>query len=339
MAGTLSKDQIEDLIVYCGSTPGMWKGEEVSFCCPVHGERNPSCGINAEMGVFNCFACGAKGNLARFLYMSRPDDFGYDNRTPDSERRTWWRAEISAWQFLSERYGLDSTRLSKSKDVRRFEDAVSKDPWKKESIPLWKIAPFHSGVATYEYFYRRGFTESDVRKFMVGYDADSKTVTVPVFWEDGKLAGVIGRYVHPRAKNERFKIYDHFRRSNTLFPLNYYFPDGGSMILVEGQFDAMRLHSLGYRNALSIMTDHLSRRQSEMIPRLCRSVIYIGDNDERGRDAREKNRFLLGKSVDFRVVDFPSEGKDVCDWDEGTVKEVVASAHSVGNRSIRRYYE
>ena len=55
MGMTLSKEQIEDLIVYCGSRPTLWRDEDMLINCPVHGESNPSCGISADKQCFHCF--------------------------------------------------------------------------------------------------------------------------------------------------------------------------------------------------------------------------------------------------------------------------------------------
>lgn len=62
-----TKEQIEDLLVNVLDTPVMkdWKGSKIQFCCTIHGEKNPSCGIdidycpdgepNLHGQVFNCF--------------------------------------------------------------------------------------------------------------------------------------------------------------------------------------------------------------------------------------------------------------------------------------------
>ena len=342
MSTTLTKEQIEDLIEYCGSNPTVWKGDEMSFCCPVHGETHPSCGVNSELQQFHCFACGAGGSLSRMLYMSLPDEFGYDNSTPDTERMTWGRADRSAREFMRDRYSLEYKVLgenSKTLNIKRWDEVNSPASMsdKRVALPLWKIAPFHSGKKTYGYFFDRGFTEDDMKKFMIGYDDVSRTVTIPVFYEDRVLAGVIGRYIDKgRKKNERYKIYGGFNRSKLLYPVDKYEDIGGTVILVEGQFDAIRMHSLGYRNTLSSMTDHLSSAQCTWITEHCDVVIYIGDNDKRGLEAREKNYEKLKGGVMFLSVDYPDHGKDVCNWSEEEILYMVTHAHLYGLSSIRR---
>lgn len=40
---------------------------ELNFLCPFHHETHPSFNINLESGLYNCFSCGEKGNIYKFL--------------------------------------------------------------------------------------------------------------------------------------------------------------------------------------------------------------------------------------------------------------------------------
>ncbi len=341
MGMSLSKEQIEDLVQYCGSKPTQWRDEDMLICCPVHGESNPSCGVSAEKQIFHCFACGASGSFAKFLYLSLPDEFGYDPSTDDTIKKTWFKADRKARQFLKDRYELEYRELGKRvRSVKRFEDLrknVIELEESEKTIPIWKIAPYQSGKSTYKYFFDRGFDKSDMKKFMIGYDDVNKTITIPVFNQENKLVGVIGRYISKnRKKNQRYKIYDHFNRSNFLYPLPHFKVIDDTIILVEGQFDAIWCHKNDLENTLSIMTDLLSEEQADFIESHCSRVIYIGDNDERGLEARDKNREILKGRVEFFVVDYPNHGKDPCDWSYDELHTMIDNAHSIVNRKLRR---
>src|SRR5690348_4655303 len=41
-------------------------GEQLAILCPFHRESRPSCKIRPDKKIFNCFACGAKGNVLEF---------------------------------------------------------------------------------------------------------------------------------------------------------------------------------------------------------------------------------------------------------------------------------
>ena len=42
-------------------------GVERSVLCPFHNERKPSCKIELERKIFQCFGCGTKGNILEFV--------------------------------------------------------------------------------------------------------------------------------------------------------------------------------------------------------------------------------------------------------------------------------
>lgn len=319
-----TQEQITDLLDnVLGVKHRQWKRDTIMLCCPIHVESHESCGINIDfvpedsnesLCIFNCLACHASGNMSWLLFKSLPDDF---------------KNLKQADAFLSERYGVDvnSTLDLKGLKLKRYEDH-QKLPPEREVIPLSKIAPFKSGKETYEYFYSRGFTSQVVKDFMIGRDLENETVTVPIFYEDRKLAGVIGRFIdQSRPHNERFKIYD-FKKGNLLFPLDHFKNNGkNEIILVEGLFDAIRMHQLGYHNTLTTFTNSITRLQAKQVRERADKIILMCDNDAMGRIGEAKIRKALS-DLTIRSVVYPPLGKDPCDWTEEEIREMMN--HTVG---------
>lgn len=325
MISRLNKEQIEDLVTYCGSSPTRWRSSDMQICCPVHGESNPSMGVSEELQMCNCFSCGFHGDFAWLLFKSRPDDF---------------KTLKSARDFLKDRYELEYRELAeKTKTIKRYEDTLNNTYLNRDNrhiIPMYKIAPFMSGKETYKYYFDRGFDKEDMQNFMIGRDIESETVTIPAFYEDGELAGVIGRYISSkRKKNERYKIYD-FPRGEIMYPMNLYSPDNGVMILVEGMFDAQMMHKYGYHNTLAKMGVELTKEQAEIVCENCHTLIYLNDNDDRGFEGRERDKKYLGNRVKFLIVDYPEYGKDPCDWSKEDIDYMISNAHSPIKRKLRR---
>ena len=319
----IDKDQIEDLIILCGSSPTFWRQNDMLVCCPVHGESNPSMGVSADKQVCHCFSCGFKGSFSWLLYKSRDDMF---------------KSFAQAEEFFEDRYELEHHKVSsKLLNIPRYEDTreVHKST-KDEPLPMYTIAPFKSGKETYKYFYDRGFTKEDVQKFMIGRDLDSKTVTIPIFNKDGSLAGVIGRYISKKRKhNERFRVYS-FERGKLLYPLDKVNVSKGFIIIIEGCFDAIKMYKVGYDNSLALMSNNMTEVQADIIADLGCTVIYVGDNDSRGLEAKEENiKMLKERDVKVLTVDYPKEGKDPCDWSKREIDKMIKSAHTT-RRSIKR---
>ena len=334
-----TKEQIEDLLINVLEVNKIceWKGDKIQFCCPVHNESNPSCGINLDFcppespelhgQYFNCFACGEHGSIAWLVYKSMPDSF---------------KSVAQAEKFLRKRYGVNARFMSSEKDgvdLKHYEDKfINVDNIEYRIVkPLSTIAPFRSGKETYKYFFSRGFDKEDMQKFMIGRDLTNETVTIPVFWEDHKLAGVIGRFIDPnRPKNSRFKIYD-FQTGKLIYPLDKVQPIDDTLILMESCFDVIMLNKWGFPNAIATMTNKVSREQADIIRRLCSNLIILCDNDERGEKLLETAKKWLRKDVHILIPDYvPPKGKDPCEWGELETLKVIKSAKYLMNSSLPR---
>lgn len=336
MSDRLNKSQVEDLIIYCGSSPTSWKNDNMLICCPVHGESHASLGVSVEKQICHCFSCGFAGNFSKLLAYSLPEQFGLN---VDNKDNTEYKAIRRARDFLKDRYELEYHELGKrSKFIKRYgaESKYLKED-KEVILPKYKLAPLKSGKETFNYFFQRGFGKDDLRKFMVGRDLESKTITFPIFNTKNELVGIIGRYVTKRLKNQRYKIYNGFERSNYLYPLNIAKPsDTGEVILVEGILDAIKMHKLGYTNTYAFMTVTLSSAQIKWLCKNCDTVIWVGDNDKRGLEGREKARALLKNKITFKTVEYPSYGKDPCDWNKEDIDTMINSAKSSIIRKLKR---
>lgn len=345
MSDRLNEGQLDDLLDYLDvRTQTYWKSGEKLICCPVHGESNPSMGVSVEKQVCHCFSCGFAGDFAKLLLYSKPEEFGFLQDTPENKRLTEFQSYKRARLFLKERYELEYRELGvRLRSVKRYEQVHNKflredSTSKRQELPRFKLAPFKSGKETYKYFFDRGFTKGDMTKFLIGRDLDNKTITIPVFHEDGVLAGIIGRYISPdRKKNQRYKIYNDFMRGKLLYPLNIAHPINSTIIVVEGQLDAIRMHRAGYSNTYASMTNTLSKEQVKWIEDNCDTVIWVGDNDSRGVEGRDKARKQLKRSVKFKEVTYPDHGKDVCDWSDSEIAEMIKSARSSLTRRLRRF--
>ena len=337
--GVFTKEQIEDILVNVLDTPKMndWKGNKIQFCCTIHGESNPSCGIDIDYcppdepelhgQVFNCFSCGESGSIAWLVYKSLPDRF---------------KSVGQAEKFLRQRYGITTRFMTRDTNVmlHRYEDKyidINRLSDEREVKPTSTLAPLKSGKETYQYFFDRGFDKEDMKKYSIGRDLKEETVTIPVFWEDKKLAGVIGRYIDPnRPKNSRFKIYD-FKRSSLIYPLDKVEPVYDTLILMEACFDVIMLNKWGYPNAIATMTNKVSREQAKQIKDRCSKLIVLCDLDDRGVKLLDTANKYLSKDVQICIPTYtPEKGKDPCEWGELETIKVIESAKYMGLSNLPR---
>ena len=336
MSKGLSKDQIEDLLINVLHSPKImpWKDTKIQFCCTVHGESHPSAGIdidfvpqdsNSHYQVFHCFSCGASGSLPWLVYKSLPDRF---KNVQEAER------------FLKERYHIDFSFDFNvdTLNIKRYEEhfiQLEEKAEKRYEMPRSKLAVFKSGKETYKYFFDRGVTKEDMKTYMIGRDLENETVTIPAFWEDGKLAGVIGRYIDPkRPKNMRFKIYG-FPKGSLIYPLDKLEVIDDTIIGVESMLDVIMLRNWGYFNAVAIMGDGMSVQQAGQIVSRCHKFIDLFDNDKGGMTARSIAKKRLGSSILYLTPTYyPNFGKDPSEWGKEETEKVINSA-SIGKKLPR----
>lgn len=328
----LTKDQIEDLLLNVLESPKIarWKGDRIQFCCTVHGEINPSAGIHSafetDSGIiqtFHCFACGAKGSLATLVLNSNVGFKSY--------------SEVA--KFFRTRYGVEIFQkdeeavIKKAVSLVRYEDYVKPQEEKRHIEPKYRLLDYHCGEQTFKYFFSRGFTSEDMLEYQVGYDSNNKTVVIPVFWQDKKLAGFIGRYISKnRPKNARFKIYD-FPKSSVLYPLDKLEVVDDTIILVEAIFDSILLRKWGYKNVLAIMGDSVSKEQYHLLSGMCTKVLNLFDNDKGGEIAKNSLRRYKGLNI-LSPTYYPKEGKDVGEWGEKETRKVIKSCYEL---KLKRY--
>lgn len=258
----------------------------IQFCCPWHGERRPSCGISVDKQAGKCFACGETFNLPKLIAQCKGYSF------PE------------AYDFLAE-FTYTDDRSIELGEIRRYdEEGEAAGDFVQ---PLYKIAPYKSGKVIHPYLEHRGFNEEDVQQFMLGWDSFEKRITIPVFWKNGELCGVIGRSVLKNAQ-PKYKIYD-FPQSKIIFPYNLFTVLDKSAIIVEGTLDAMWLHKFGYKNAVSIINATVSEEQLRLLQKEgVERLILALDSDKAGE--RGCARLYEKAKREFQMFRFPyPEGK------------------------------
>ena len=298
------------------------------------GESHPSCGINIDYTpddrpnehyqVCHCFSCGFSGTIPWFVFKSLPDKFKNIKEVEE---------------FLKKRYGVTYayTYDPTTQTIKRYEDFGQEQKTTRFEMPRTKLAPFKSGKQTYQYFFDRGFDKEDLKKFMIGRDLENETVTIPAFWEDGTLAGIIGRYIDPnRPKNMRFQIYE-FPKGSLIYPLDKLEVINDTIIGCESMLDVIMLHKWGFPNAVAMMGDGMSRQQADQIASRCKVFIDLFDRDKGGLEARRIAQRRLGNRVMYLIPSYyPEKGKDPSDWGEIETNKVIKSASFLGVKSIPR---
>lgn len=206
----------------------------------------------------------------------------------------------------------------------------------------------------------RGFTEETLRYFKIGYSAKKKIIAVPMYTDRGMPVGVIGR---PASKTDKFfKNSVGLPTSKTLWNLHRAKRSGGTVIVVESSFDAMRIHQAGYPNVVATLGGNFSPYHLDQLQKYFSTVIIMTDMDQKvfydncrkckkinlnlckghnpGRDLgatiaeKLQSKRILWASFEEKVV-YPHKAKDAGDLTDDEIRQCLRN--SVTNYEYRSW--
>ncbi|MGH9062201.1 MAG: CHC2 zinc finger domain-containing protein, partial [Acidimicrobiales bacterium] len=124
--------------------------------CPFHGEKSPSFSVNAELGVYYCFGCQARGDVITFVREMEHLDF------VDAVERLAARANITL-RYDDASANRDHQRRSRLHDA--LEAAVT---WYHQHL----LAGKDSSPARAYLRHERGYDGDIVRRYRLGWAPD-----------------------------------------------------------------------------------------------------------------------------------------------------------------------
>lgn len=286
-----------------GETPTVF-----TCLCPFHSNRDtPSFCVNNENGLYICFnpSCNVQGNLVDLVkQVSRRNDF-------------------EALRFIIQ---------SKVGTEQSFEDELAdllNDKPDFVEFSQETLDKLYEGIndRAREYFASRGITQTAIDYFKLGYSANMDMVIVPVHSPDGIPVGLVGRSV----EGKRFKNSNNLPRNKTMFNLHRAKRQGGTIIVVESSFDAIRLYESGFPNAVATLGGSLSPENLENLNKYASKIIIATDADEAGRKlgvqiaTKLSRKEVLWASYEYGKV-YPEGKKDMGDLTNEEIRQCIINA-------------
>ncbi len=301
------------------------QGENIMFCCPYHEETKPSCGVLTEYPYsFNCFGCGAGGGLGQLV--------AYVMDLPN---------ELYGLHYIQKHYTVRSAQDRARIDIESIlsgGDFLSK----KRTIPDEEVLKYSRWK--HEYITKRGFSDRTVKKYEVGFDKESLSVTFPVRTSKGLV-----RFINRRSvASKMFLNEKNIFKKDILYGLCYLLQSGKSfpeIYLNESIMDTMSCYESGLP-ACALMGRILFKEQvKEMMLAGVKSVNLFLDNDKYGVQGTIKAYELITKlsAIRVNVVIYPGTkwGVDTIDSEEISYKDANDLLLSKMMRHIRvePYYQ
>jgi 5S rRNA maturation endonuclease (ribonuclease M5) len=286
----MNLEQANALLKALGSKPGGHGDKWVRGSCPLAPWRhksgkdsNPSFGLYVSPGEparFHCFACES-GSLQTLLQTLAY----YQSKSPS---------------YFKEDFHGDLNLARQIIDQEEMELAVLPEftefgaPEKKfEPLPEWFLDTFlraDESVRAMAYLKYRGFSEAEVNRFDLRYDTVTDRVVFPYRDVFGRLAGLRGRGVQiagaPHFSPHHDYVWNGINNSSLVWLNEEVLDDEGPVVVVEGQFDLMRVARV-YPRVIANLTAKPVRTKIKKLTQ-CEGVILMLDGDFAGRTATQK---------------------------------------------------
>lgn len=307
---------------------GKEHGSEVSILCPFHNEKTPSCKVNLEKKVFQCFGCHESGNILDFVTKLDGGDPANtaDLRTGTAKVmdicniETPRRTQKPSKALKSQKHSAPQKKV-KQAEKSKFSASEGHSEPESDSNPVLsfslKLESEHEFLDSYS------VTAEQKHTFGLGYcnkGIMKGRVCFPIHNAGGGLVAYVGRWADgdlPEGMN-KYKFPDGFKKSHVLYNLNRVledFAEAKHLVLVEGFWSVIRLHSNGIP-AVACMGTALSEKQIELLKQTgVKAITILFDGDEAGRRGAETASALLARSFYTRIIDLP-EGVSPDEMDE-----------------------
>jgi DNA primase len=305
-----SASQIKSVLKSIGVDIIAETGNDFLCLCPFHGNRNtPSFSVSKERGAFICFnpSCGESGSI------------------------------IDIVKRLTERNEFEAIRFIKVKEIENdvdFEDTLSSVLEDKPDFVEFSqetLNRLHADLAgnkeARDYFEYRGINEESMKHFALGYSSAMNMVITPVHSPDGMPVGLVGRSI----SEKRFKNSNGLPKNKTMFNLHRAKKLGGIVIVVESNFDAIRVHQAGFPNVVATLGGHISNDNINLLNKYFTKIIIMTDSDEAGRSlgkniaSKLRNKEVLWAMYDDEIL-YPHGAKDVGDMNDAEIKQCISNA-------------
>lgn len=297
--------------------------------CPFHQDRKPSLHVNPELGIYKCFACGAGGDIFKFVQETERVGF---------REALEMLAKEAGVELSSGPRDADAARRARQFEAMQFAQRFFQTQWKQstlaqnycknrgiteEVVTTWGLGfgP-DDGSALATLLKKEGFNLAECKElFLVdqddsgGYfDRFRGRLTFPIFDERGRLVAfggrIIGNGIPKYINSSDTPLYS---KRRILYGMNVArsgMSDSGLGVLVEGYLDVIACHRAGVTQAVASLGTSLSEEHAALLKRWCERVTVLYDADEAGKKAADRaEQILTAQGLKVRIALMP-EGQD-----------------------------
>jgi len=278
---------------------------------PGHEKDGPrkSLSVNLDRNVFQCFGCGAKGNVIDFIAMMEK----HNPRNPQAFQKA---AVFAQRKFLY----TPQREVSKPKKTTTPKHNAARKRVVNAPLDfeLQGLDPDHP------WFGERGFTPKTVRHFGAGHckrGLMKNRIAIPLHDHEGQLIGYAGRlldttrvsddeplYLLPQDRHRNGASYV-FDASAFLYNGNALMRPGKHLVLATDILDVWALWQVGFADAVAVLSEAISFTQADhLINRLDENgtLWILAEDDEANANLCTRTFQMLGSARACRQLKIDS---------------------------------
>jgi len=291
------------------------KGREMVGLCPFHDDHRPSLYVNSAKQIFKCFACGAGGDVFKFVQLIENLSFPQaverlaeqagitlkKLKTQNSKLKTNEvdpnkLAEVNAW--AAKYFQANLTDPQKGKHAR---DYIAQRQFPAESVKKWSLG---LTLSSPDDLIRAAKAKNISMKLLAGAGLIVKTenggfadkfvnrLMFPITDATARVIGFGGRTLDQTgAKYINSPATVLFDKSNLLYGLHqarHQIVSSQTAIVVEGYTDCIMAHSKGCNNVVATLGTSFTTGHGRILRRYAKKVVLVFDSDTAGLEAANR---------------------------------------------------
>ena len=299
--------------------------------CPFHDDHSPSMSVNSTLGIYKCFACGAAGDVFKFIQEHEKLDF---------KGAVEWVANFVGYTLPNQGNNVNTEALEERTMVRKlnelacewFEQQLTLSPKALEYLNKRHVSEatrkeFHIGYAPtgreglIGYAARNGFSPRDCVKAGLAVEKENGGIAdkfrdrlmIAIQNISGVVVAFGGRDLSDPASHNGHKLPKYMNSPETalylkrdiLFGLNHSrnaIMKENAVIIVEGYFDLISLYQSGIQNVVAASGTALTETHASILARYAKTAYLVFDGDGAGQTATQRSlEIVLPKGLTPKI--------------------------------------
>ena len=302
-------DIVEVIGSYINLAP---QGKNYFGICPFHNDHSPSLSVSREKQIYKCFTCLASGNV--FTFVQNYENISFIEAVKKVADKINYKLDIKDkivnknskyYELMDLSNKIFVNNLNSNLGLKAKEYLINERHLSEDVIKEFNIGLALNDNNLNKLLSSKGYSDKDIIEMSLANKTDNglldmfrNRITFPICNHEGKIIAYSARIY----QNEDTSKYINSKES-VIFKKGYTFYNYDkcrlealktkSVILVEGQMDAIRVYTSGFKNVIASMGTAITSNHISLLKKLNAKVILMMDNDNAG----EKSTILNGEEL------------------------------------------